>query len=491
MPSLKYLLALRMATAIFISLPTVPLVLAQDIRASASKVPDHTTSSLKERIDEFLKDRNPESARKVLREAITSKSVANQTESDMVRLHNLHHAIAFGFYHKQEYVEAVDELLASFDDVLGCPDTLRKAFTLSNIVAMMNVLGQRSGKDELIANKIDQAIEYCRTLEAERVVEVQPALCDLVVMRAKGLPRENKFLAKDLLAKQIETIRAINATDAKTELTIIGQIKLLATADSLLDDFNGRTELEKLFASGMKAFPYSEGIFSEFASVEYGTVGTLARSNPSEAALRLKSAIEILSPLAQGNENLLSIVDQIKGLDRRIQETVKQQNMIGKPAPHLRFDAWTNSDKFSVDDLKGKVVLYEFWAVWCGHCIETFPRLRSWRKEFGDKGFEIVGITKYYNYVWNEETRQPTRSEEDVDPEVERSAIARFLQSKAMQHPTVFASSDSTVWQEFAAGAFPHAVLVDRNGNVQMVRVGNLEGDASALREKIEELIGQ
>ena len=39
----------------------------------------------------------------------------------MSRLHNLHHAIAFGFYHNQEYGEAVEELVMSFDGILGCP----------------------------------------------------------------------------------------------------------------------------------------------------------------------------------------------------------------------------------------------------------------------------------------------------------------------------------------------------------------------------------
>lgn len=494
MLSRKYSLAFATAIAILIWCPTVPAILAQVSRTTDSEGSDERsqkTPNLEAQIDSLLKNRNPESARKVLREALATKSIATKTESDMVQLINLHQAIAFGFYDKQENGEAVDEMVTSFDRVLACDDTPPKVSRLANIVETMNLLGKRSGKDQLIARKIDQAIECCRRLEAEGVVEVQSALCDLVVLRVKAISREDKSLVQDMLVKQLETIKAINATDDATEPTIIAHIRLLAAAGSLLDGFDERTEMEKLFVFGRKAFSASERILDEFAKVEYEAVRNLARSNPKESALRLKSAIEKLSPLAEGNDNLKSMVERIRGLDRRIQETVKQQEMIGKPIPPLRFDAWTNTDKFNVDDLKGKVVLYDFWAVWCGPCIATFPHLSSWRKEFGDKGFEIVGITQYYNYEWNEKDRQASRSQEEVDPEVERRAIARFLQSKGIQHPTVFVSPNSTLWHEFAVGAIPHAVLVDRNGNIQMVKVGNVEGNSNALREKIEELIGE
>jgi hypothetical protein len=78
-----------------------------------------------------------------------------------------------------------------------------------------------------------------------------------------------------------------------------------------------------------------------------------------------------------------------------------------------------------------------------------------------------------------------------VDPEVERSAIAKFLRSKEIQHPTVFTPKDSTLWQEYGVAGIPHAVLVDRNGIVQLVRVGAGQENADALHKKIKELIDQ
>jgi thiol-disulfide isomerase/thioredoxin len=48
-------------------------------------------------------------------------------------------------------------------------------------------------------------------------------------------------------------------------------------------------------------------------------------------------------------------------------------------------------------DVKGKVVILDFFAVWCRPSIETFPELAKWREKHGDQSLVIVGLTKYYN----------------------------------------------------------------------------------------------
>ena len=80
----------------------------------------------------------------------------------------------------------------------------------------------------------------------------------------------------------------------------------------------------------------------------------------------------------------------------------------GKLAPD--FEVKTVDDQtIKLSDFAGKYVLLDFWAVWCGPCIATFPHLIEWDEQYRDKGLVIIGLTNYYEYRWDEQAGQAAR----------------------------------------------------------------------------------
>ncbi len=64
----------------------------------------------------------------------------------------------------------------------------------------------------------------------------------------------------------------------------------------------------------------------------------------------------------------------------------------GPVAPHVVSDTWLNSEPLSPADLRGKVVLVDFWTFDCINCRNTIPYLRAWYEKYHDQGLVIVGV---------------------------------------------------------------------------------------------------
>jgi thiol-disulfide isomerase/thioredoxin len=126
--------------------------------------------------------------------------------------------------------------------------------------------------------------------------------------------------------------------------------------------------------------------------------------------------------------------------------------------PEIKFTA-VDGREVDLAKLKGKVVLIDFWATWCGPCVGEVPHVLEAYKKFHDKGFEIIGISL------------------DRD----KSALTSFIKERGMEWPQSFESSNALA-DKYGINAIPAMWLVDKDGNVA---TKNARKDLAAQVEKL------
>lgn len=136
--------------------------------------------------------------------------------------------------------------------------------------------------------------------------------------------------------------------------------------------------------------------------------------------------------------------------------------------PEVRFVKWFNSDRRSLSDFRGEVVLVDFWATWCGSCRAAHPAIQKLVAELGPRGFEAV-------LVHDRTTR--------VSPSGDVPAEKVLPQYIAEHHITVpVAIADKGEFDELGVRGIPHYVLIDRRGFIRYSGTGGLPDERDIRR---------
>ena len=140
-------------------------------------------------------------------------------------------------------------------------------------------------------------------------------------------------------------------------------------------------------------------------------------------------------------------------------------------APDLASGNWINSEPLKLKDLRGRVVLIEFWTFGCINCRNTLPFIKSWHDRYQDKGLIVVGV-------------HSPEFDEERDVEKVRSEVV----SLGIHYPVV-TDNDYQTWNAYNVEAWPTAFLLDKQGRIRWKHVG--EGSYDEAERMIQQLLAE
>ncbi|HET9959214.1 MAG TPA: redoxin domain-containing protein [Polyangiaceae bacterium] len=145
-------------------------------------------------------------------------------------------------------------------------------------------------------------------------------------------------------------------------------------------------------------------------------------------------------------------------------EALLRKRYVESPAPNLvELKSVQGSLEPNLQGLRGKVVVLEFWATWCGPCRLTAPLLSLWSDRHAAEGLAVLGVT--------------------ADPV---AAAAQGAREMGMSY-SVFSDETGSTTQAYRAFALPTLFVIDRRGRVRDVMVGY----SSARLRQIDDLLGK
>jgi peptide-methionine (R)-S-oxide reductase len=140
-------------------------------------------------------------------------------------------------------------------------------------------------------------------------------------------------------------------------------------------------------------------------------------------------------------------------------------------APELATGSWINSEPLTIQSLRGRVVLIEFWTFGCYNCRNTLPYVKKWHEKFGDKGLTIVGV--HAPELAGEEKLENVKSQ---------------VASLGIRYPVV-TDNEYATWKAYKVNAWPTIFLIDKQGRIRWTHVG--EGKYSDAENMIQKLISE
>ena len=140
-------------------------------------------------------------------------------------------------------------------------------------------------------------------------------------------------------------------------------------------------------------------------------------------------------------------------------------------APEFAKGTWINSDALTLDKLRGRVVVVEFWTFGCFNCRNTLPAIKDWDTKYRDRGLTVVGVHT-----------PETESEYSIDN------LRKEVPALGIKYPVV-TDNDYQTWKAYSVEAWPTILVIDKQGRIRWRHVG--EGRYDETESVIKTLLAE
>lgn len=128
-----------------------------------------------------------------------------------------------------------------------------------------------------------------------------------------------------------------------------------------------------------------------------------------------------------------------------------RESLLDRPAPAFTAAALDGGAPLALTDLRGEVVLVDFWATWCGPCTTQFAHLNDWHRRYASRGLHIVALS-------------------DEEPDL----VREYVTSQQLAYPVAL-DPDDRIRAAYLVPGMPSTVIIDRAGVVRYVTVGAVD----------------
>lgn len=141
------------------------------------------------------------------------------------------------------------------------------------------------------------------------------------------------------------------------------------------------------------------------------------------------------------------------------------------PAPEFSAERWINSGPLQIADLRGSVVLVEFWTYACWNCKNVEPYIRSWHETYAEEGLVVVAVhTPEFEF------------------EKDYGNVRNYVRTRDLAYPVAI-DNDFSTWKAYGNRAWPTVYLIDREGRIRYRHIG--EGRYKETEKAIQALLGE